>query len=195
MPLPIVWVGAGAAAAAAAIYRYRRRFEGKRVLVVGPRGAGKSRIHALLTKGERSLRDLGGRGETFDFVAKKVLLKDLQWRIRYVDSPSAADDIDTFAWRDHLDGMDLVLFVVDASRLADDAYRADAELLALTCRINGPEDAGWALVLTHGDRCLEATPDFAEIARALQDDDPLVVNLLDWESARAVVRRVVTELK
>ena len=72
------------------------------------------------------MRDVSARGETFDFVAKKVLLRVLQWRIRYVDSPSATDHVDTFAWSDHLDGMDLVLFVVDASRLADDAYRAEA---------------------------------------------------------------------
>ena len=51
------------------------------------------------------------------------------------------------------------------------------------------------LVLTHGDRCLEEVPAHAEIARALQVDRPLLVNLLDWDSARQVVRRVVAELK
>lgn len=195
MPVPILWVGAGAAAVAAAVIRHRRRFEGKQVLVVGPRGAGKSRIHALLTKGERSLRDLGSRGETFDFIAKKVRFKDLQWRVSYVDSPSSADDVDTFAWADHLAGVDLVLFVVDGTRLSDEAYRAAAELLAVTCRINAEERARWALVVSHVDRCLAEVTGYEEIARTLGEDRPLLVNLLDWESASTVVRRVVTELK
>lgn len=199
MPVPVLWVGVTAAAVGTLIYRLRRGVENKRVLVIGPRGAGKSRLHRLLTRGERSLRDLGVAPESFGFVTKKVRMRDLRWKLSYVDSPSSNEEIGVFDWGDHLAGMDLVVFVVDGVRLADDGYRAMAELLAITCRLNAADDLRWMLVMSHADKLPGVSAQdlrgHHEIARVLGDHDPQFVNLQEWESAARVVRRVVANLK
>lgn len=196
MPVPVVLVGVGGAAVATAAYRRRRRVERKRVLVVGPRDAGKSTLHALLAGGERSLNGRALRGETVGFVTKKVAMKQRGWQVSYVDSPSAAEEIEAGTWADHLADADLGLFVVDGSRLADDRYRASAELLAITCRINAGDGTRWMLVVTHADVCpVDDVAGHEEIRRILDDPHPQFVDLRDWAMVRPVVRRVVTELK
>lgn len=200
MPIPVLLAGAAAATIAAVLYRLRNRVENKRVLILGPRGAGKSRLHRLLTRGERSLRDLGAGGETFDFVAKKVRMRDLRWHIDYVDSPSSPEEIAVFAWKEHLADLDLVVFVVDGPRLAEEDYRATAELLAVTGRLNAAEQTRWMLVISHSDQLGEVStaadvPGSEELARVLGDHHPQLADLQDWASASHVVRRVVASLR
>lgn len=190
-PFVVVPVAVGGAVVAS---RFQQRLERKKVLIVGPRDAGKTQLFSLLTQGERALRSGREAGETFDFVHKPVRMKHLNWKVRYVDTPTVrlveAGDL-----QDRLADVDLVVFVVDAVRMADEAYRADAGLSAMGFRLNAPERTRHLLVMTHVDR-LDGrdVPGRDELAETLGDAHPDLVDLTHWRSASRVVRRVVREL-
>ncbi|QYJ05129.1 GTPase domain-containing protein [Nocardioides panacisoli] len=193
MPGPLVVVPLAVGGAVVA-HRVRHRLDRKHVLVVGPRDAGKTLLFSLLTRGERALADRAHRGETLDFIRRPVRMKHLNWKVSYVDTPTDrvtdADDV-----RARLEGADLVVFVVDASRMADEAYRAEAGLLAMGVRLNADDHTRRVLVLTHADRIGSAeVAGQDELAEIVGDDAPDLVDLTRWRSASQVVRRVVREL-
>lgn len=190
-PLAVVPLAVGGAVVA---HRVRRRLERKHVLIVGPRGAGKTQLFSLLTRGERALRVRSEPRETFALIHKPVRMKHLNWKVSYVDTPTERV-VDAGDVRDRLADVDLVVFVVDAVRMTEEDHRAEAGLLAMGFRLNAPEATRHVLVMTHADR-LDGTDVTGqdELAEILGDPTPDLVDLTQWQSASRVVRRVVREL-
>jgi hypothetical protein len=201
VPIPLlIWAGAAAVAAAGAavagwlaLDAMSKAVQDKVVLVVGPRLAGKTLLHARLTTGRRSAEQLAYAEETFDFKAGEVDISSLGWKVKAIDAPTTKGADREMA--EQVARADLVVFIADGSLLSDPAYRTHAESMATTLRnFPGTDSTEWALMLSHSD-VREAMPsEWSHLAKLLDEADPLSCDLTEEESSGLAVARVLHRL-